>query len=126
MNDKLSKVKIAFLVFLIIGTFYILRNHTPEVYTTNSGFIFGTQYNIKYKNVEDLHEEIKTTLMQVDNSLSMFNKNSIISAFNSNKDTTANEMFTEVFELAQEISARTGGPCNYGKTDSRGAQKENL
>ena len=109
MNSKLSKFKIAFLLFLIIGTFFILRNRTPEVYTTNSGYIFGTQYNIKYKSVEDLHKEVKATLLQVDNSLSMFNKNSIISAFNNNRDTTANEMFTEVFNLALEISAKTGG-----------------
>ena len=109
MNGKLSKFKIAFLLFLIIGTFFILRNRTPEVYTTDSGHIFGTQYNIKYKSVEDLHKEIKATLLQVDNSLSMFNKNSIISAFNNNRDTTADEMFTEVFNLAQEISAKTGG-----------------
>mgnify|MGYP003400432531 FL=1 len=73
MNSKLSKFKIAFLLFLIIGTFFILRNRTPEVYTTNSGYIFGTQYNIKYKSVEDLHKEVKATLLQVDNSLSMFN-----------------------------------------------------
>ncbi len=109
MNGKLSKFKIAFLLFLIIGTFFILRDRTPEVYTTDSGHIFGTQYNIKYKSVEDLHKEIKATLLQVDNSLSMFNKNSIISAFNNNRDTTANEMFAEVFNLAQEISAKTGG-----------------
>lgn len=109
MNGKLSKFKIVFLLFLIIGTFFILRNRTPEVYITNSGHIFGTQYNIKYKGLENLHKEVKATLLQVDNSLSMFNKNSIISAFNNNKDTTANEIFTEVFNLAQEISAKTGG-----------------
>ena len=109
MNGKLSKWKIVFLIFLIVGTFYILRNRTPEVYTTNSGYIFGTQYNIKYKSVEDLHGEIRSTLNEVDNSLSMFNRNSIISAFNSNRDTIANEMFTEVFNLAQEISAKTDG-----------------
>jgi thiamine biosynthesis lipoprotein len=109
MNGKLSKVKILFLIFLIVGTFLILRNRTPEVYTTNSGYIFGTQYNIKYKSVKDLHNEVKATLMQVDNSLSMFNKSSLISAFNSNRDTIANEMFTEVFNLAQEISKKTDG-----------------
>ncbi len=109
MNGKLSKWKIVFLIFLIVGTFYILRNRTPEVYTTNSGYIFGTQYNIKYKSVEDLHGEIRSTLNEVDNSLSMFNKRSIITAFNSNRDTIANEMFTEVFNLAQEISAKTDG-----------------
>ena len=109
MNGKLSKSKIVFLIFLVVATFYILKNHKPEVYTTNSGFIFGTQYNIKYKSAEDLHEEIKATLMQVDNSLSMFNKRSIISAFNNNADAVANEMFTEVFNLAQEVAAKTGG-----------------
>ena len=109
MNNKLSKWKVLFLLFLVVGTFYILRNHKPEVYHTNSGNIFGTTYNIKYEASDNLHEDIKRVLLDVDNSLSMFNRNSLISAFNSNKDTTANEMFTEVFNLAQEVSAKTGG-----------------
>ncbi len=109
MNNKLSKWKVLFLLFLVVGTFYILRNHKPEVYHTNSGNIFGTTYNIKYQASENLHEDIKRVLLDVDNSLSMFNRNSVISAFNSNKDTTANEMFTAVFNLAQEVSAKTGG-----------------
>ena len=109
MNGKLSITKILFLLFLIAGTFYILKNHRPEVYTTNSGYIFGTQYQIKYKAVEDFHKDIRAALDEVDNSLSMFNKRSIISAFNTGADTTANEMFTEVFNLAQEISTKTDG-----------------
>ena len=109
MNNKLSKWKVLFLLFLVVGTFYILRNHKPEVYHTNSGNIFGTTYNIKYQASENMHEDIKRVLLDVDNSLSMFNRNSVISAFNSNKDTTANEMFTAVFNLAQEVSAKTGG-----------------
>lgn len=110
MNGRLGKIKIAFLIFLIAGTFFILKNHNkPEVYTTNQGYIFGTQYNIKYKSTDDLHKEIRGVLGEVDNALSMFNKKSIISAFNNNADTTANAMFTEVFNLAQEISEKTGG-----------------
>ena len=109
MNGKLSIIKIIFLIFLVVGTFYILKNHKPEVYITNQGYIFGTQYCIKYKTTDDLHGEIRNTLNEVDNSLSMFNKNSIISAFNNNADTVANEMFTEVFNLAQEISGKTNG-----------------
>ena len=109
MNNKLSKWKVLFLLFLIVGTFYILRNHKPVLYHTNSGNIFGTTYNIKYEASDNLHEDIKRVLLDVDNSLSMFNRNSIISTFNNNIDTTANEMFTEVFNLAQEISAKTGG-----------------
>ena len=109
MNNKLSKWKVLFLLFLVVGTFYILRNHKPEVYHTNSGNIFGTTYNIKYQASENMHEDIKRVLLDVDNSLSMFNRNSVISAFNNNIDTTANEMFTDVFNLAQEVSAKTGG-----------------
>lgn len=109
MNGKLSKWKILFLIFLIVGTVYILKNHKPETYITNNGYVFGTQYNIKYKSTDDLHEEIKRVLLDVDNSLSMFNKRSIIRAFNENRDTIANSMFTEVFNLAQQVSEKTGG-----------------
>ena len=109
MNGRLSIWKILFLIFLVAGTIYILKNHKPEVYITNNGFIFGTKYEIKYKTTDDVHSEIREVLEQVDNALSMFNKNSIISAFNNNIDTTANEMFSEVFNLAMDISQKTDG-----------------
>ena len=99
--------KSLFLVFLIIGTIYILGNQKP--YITNSGKIFGTFYNITYSSETDLHQEIKNTLMQVDNSLSPFNKQSIISAVNNNTATQIDDMFTHVFSLAQDVSAKTEG-----------------
>ena len=99
--------KSLFLVFLIIGTVYILGKQKP--YITNSGKIFGTFYNITYSSETDLHQEIKNTLMQVDNSLSPFNKQSIISAVNNNTATQIDDMFTHVFSLAQDVSAKTEG-----------------
>lgn len=105
--NKLSIWKILFLVFLIIGTIYILGKQKP--YITNSGKIFGTFYNITYSSDIDLSKEIKSTLMQVDNSLSPFNKQSIITAINNNADATPDSMFIHVFTLAQEISAKTAG-----------------
>lgn len=109
MNGKLNKWKLLFLIFLIIGTVYILHNHKPESYINNNGYIFGTVYNIKYKATDDLHTNIRETMNEVDNSLSLFNKNSIIRAINNNADTVVNAMFAEVFNLAQDISARTAG-----------------
>lgn len=107
MNSKLNAWKIAFLIFLIAGTVYILGKQKP--YITNSGKVFGTFYNITYSSDADLHEEIKEALMKVDRSLSPYNKKSIITAINNNADTTPDSMFTHVFNLAQEISAKTGG-----------------
>ena len=76
MNNRMNIWKTLFLIFLIIGTIYILGKQKP--YVTNSGKIFGTFYNIIYSSDTDLHTEIKKTLLQVDNSLSPFNKQSII------------------------------------------------
>ena len=107
MNNRLNAWKIAFLIFLVIGTIYIIGNKKP--YITNSGKIFGTFYNITYSCDSNLHNEIRKTLLQVDNSLSPFNKESIISAINNNCDTRPDAMFTHVFTLAQEISEKTDG-----------------
>lgn len=112
MEEKrasLSWWKIVFLILLAVGTVHILKNHKPETYLHNEGYIFGTQYHIKYKGTTDLHKEIRETLNEVDGSLSLFNKHSIMRAINENRDTTVNTMFTEVFNLAQEISHNTHG-----------------
>ena len=107
MNNRMNIWKTLFLIFLIIGTIYILGKQKP--YVTNSGKIFGTFYNIIYSSDTDLHTEIKKTLLQVDNSLSPFNKQSIITAINNNADTLPDKKFTHVFMLAQEVSAKTDG-----------------
>jgi thiamine biosynthesis lipoprotein len=66
-------------------------------------------YKITYQHADDLQKDIKEALMEVDNSLSPYNPNSIISRINHNQDTLLNEHFTHVFELAQHISAETKG-----------------
>lgn len=107
MNKKKLFWQIPFLLMLIIGTVVILQKQPP--FRTNEGLVFGTIYKITYQHQEDLHNDIKAALMEVDNSLSPYNKNSIISRINHNQDTLLNEHFTHVFELAQQISAETEG-----------------
>ena len=92
---------------LIIGTVVILKKQPP--FRTNEGLVFGTVYKITYQHADDLQNEIKEAMLEVDNSLSPYNPNSIITRINHNQDTTLNEHFTHVFELAQQISAETEG-----------------
>ncbi|MEE1146430.1 MAG: FAD:protein FMN transferase, partial [Bacteroidaceae bacterium] len=96
-----------FLLFLIIGTVVILKKQPPV--RTNEGMVFGTIYKITYQHDDDLQEDIKQALMEVDNSLSPYNPNSIITRINHNEDTTLNTHFTHVYGLAQQISAETEG-----------------
>ena len=107
MNKKKLLWQVPFLLFLIIGTVVILKKQPP--FRTNEGMVFGTIYKITYQHDDDLQEDIKQALMEVDNSLSPYNPNSIITRINHNEDTTLNAHFTHVYGLAQQISAETEG-----------------
>ena len=107
MNKKKLIWQVPFLLFLIIGTVVILEKQPP--FRVNEGLVFGTIYKITYQHQDDLHQDIKEALKEVDNSLSPYNPNSIITSINNNKDTLLNEHFTHVFNLSQKISAETEG-----------------
>ncbi len=107
MRKKKLIWQVPFLLFLIIGTIIILDKQPP--FRTNEGLVFGTVYKITYQHHDDLHQDIKEALKEVDNSLSPYNPNSIITSINNNQDTIVNEHFTHVFNLSQKISAETEG-----------------
>ncbi len=75
----------------------------------NSGEVFGTIYNIKYKADKDYHQEIQAVLKEVDYSLSNYIPTSIISKINHNEATDLDQHFINVFNKAQNISAQTKG-----------------
>lgn len=107
MANKQLRWQLPFLVVLIVGTVLILRKQAP--YQTDQGFVFGTIYKITYQSKENLKSEIEAELKKVDNSLSPFNKASVITRINENTDLTADSLFTEVFLLAKQISKETHG-----------------
>ena len=74
---QLKKRQIAFLLFLIVATAFILLNRnglTKVTFRTAEGSIFGTTYHIKYEAAQPLDSLILGTLRRVDNSLSLFNQ----------------------------------------------------
>ena len=94
MNKKKLIWQIPFLIVLIIGTVVILKKQPP--FRTNEGLVFGTVYKITYQHADDLQNDIKEAMLEVDNSLSPYNPNSIITRINHNQDTTLNEHFTRI------------------------------
>ena len=107
MNKKKLLWQVPFLLLLIVGTIVILKKQPP--FRTNEGMVFGTIYKITYQHEDDLQNDIKAAMMEVDNSLSPYNPNSIITRINHNEDTLLSEHFLHVFNLAQQISAETEG-----------------
>lgn len=112
MNEKKRKLywQIPFLILLIAGTFYALRTKTgPVPFQQDEGAVFGTFYHVTYQCDSSLQQEIRAELKKVDESLSPFNPNSVISKINRNEDVTPDSMFTHVFRLAGKVNADTQG-----------------
>lgn len=107
MNKKKLYWQVPFLIVLIVGTFIILKKQPP--FRTNEGFVFGTIYKVTYQYDEDLKEAIEAELKKVDNSLSPFNPNSIITHINRNETVEPDSFFVEIFKLSQRISEETNG-----------------
>ena len=109
MNKKRLIWQIPFLLFLVIGTVIIIKQQKNINYQHDEGFIFGTIYHITYHSDNNLKKEIEAELKKVDQSLSPFNKTSVISKVNRNENPVIDPMFKEVFLLAENISNETHG-----------------
>lgn len=110
MEKKKKRIwQVAFLALLIIGTVVIIRQQRNMPYQHDEGFVFGTVYHVSYQHERNLQKEIEAEMQKVDDALSTFNKNSIISKVNENKQVELNDMFVDIFNLAQDISKDTDG-----------------
>ena len=109
---QLKKRQIAFLLFLIVATAFILLNRNSRsaaMFRTAEGSIFGTTYHIKYEAAQPLDSLILDTLRRVDNSLSLFNQQSTLCRINRGETMQADTMLAEVMRLALSISKVTDG-----------------
>lgn len=78
-------------------------------YFHNEGKVFGTYYNIRYEATEDLQDSINAALQAFDNSLSLFNPHSTLSAINDNRDMATDTFFEAMWREAEEVYTLSGG-----------------
>lgn len=100
-----SLIGIAVCAMLIWGW----DNDPKSSYYRNEGKVFGTYYNIRYEATEDLEEAIQTAFEAFDNSLSLFNPHSILSAINDNRDTVTNAAFEQMWSEAERVYVLSNG-----------------
>ncbi len=109
ITPKKTAWQIGALLVLTAIIIVIVRQQKTIPFQHNTGFIFGTIYNITYQSDDDLQTEIEEELKKVDESLSTFNKTSTISKINQGKDVKVDDMFAEVFTLGENIAKETDG-----------------
>ena len=99
----------AFLLLLLVGSVWIVKFRGTSVLRTSEGAIFGTYYHIKYEAPQALDEQIAQALHKVDASMSVFNKQSTISAINAGTAARTDALLYDVLHRALAISQSTGG-----------------
>jgi thiamine biosynthesis lipoprotein len=74
-----------------------------------TGLALGTTYTIACNGADTLQEEVERILKRVEKSLSIYDKESIISKVNRNEDVALDEYFMECFGVARQVSRETNG-----------------
>ncbi len=79
-----------------------------------SGFTQGTTYSVIYLNsinidAEEMKNRVEVILDSIDNSLSTYNPNSLISAINANRSNHADSLVLNVLNRSYQIWEMTGG-----------------
>ncbi len=97
------------LILATLIVFTLISCSKRAEYKKSAGKIFGTYYAVTYQSSEDLSSGMREVMDGVNNSLSTFNKNSVISKINNNEDVVLDTLFTNMFNKAMEISELTGG-----------------
>jgi len=85
----------------------------PE-YAELNGLTQGTTYHIVVQktpgmDVMALRQDVEKLFTQIDNSLSIYNDSSVISAINANRTNLTDTLFREVFRASAQISSESGG-----------------
>lgn len=107
-NKKRSLI--ALLLLAVAAVFlFVYPDAKKQKYFCNQGQVFGTYYNIRYSADKDLQTGIMEQLQMVDNSLSTFNPNSVISLINTNENNETDSLFEIVYEVADKVARMTNG-----------------
>lgn len=96
------------LIFLLISC---ESEKSNSILVSDSGQTQGTYYHIKYmiEDGESLKKNIDSLLIVIDNSLSTYNPNSLISRINNGEIIATDSMLRTVFRAANEVYENTNG-----------------
>ena len=96
-------------VWIIVCGMIVIMGCQSNIYRHSEGGIYGTTYHISYQSDRDYAVEIRQEMERVNQSLSMFNKNSIISKWNQGVIEQVDSLFLAMYEMAKVVSAKTEG-----------------
>ena len=97
-------------ILLVVATISLAacQSHIPT-YQRNTGFVFGTSYNLIYRADSSLANQVMARLGAYDASLSVYNKNSLLSSLNANDTVAADSLLLYVVSQAKHFHHLSNG-----------------
>ena len=104
----------------LLGLLLLVTSCVPhDRYVTVSGYAQGGTYSVKFnlngsngmisQSPEAIKDSIDCILQAIDESLSGYNKNSLVSSFNAGKDIVPDGLFVDMYNLSYKIYLQTDG-----------------
>ena len=89
-------------------------------YVQITGYAQGSSYTVKL-NMKDIHVPVETVrdsvdalILKIDNTLSGYNKKSLISRFNNGEKIPSTDMFLDMYRVSYRWWERSGGALDFG------------
>lgn len=108
----MRKIVILFSCFFV---FALISCSQRSQYITLTGFAQGGTYTVKFNmdgvdvSPEEIRDSVDALLTDIDNSLSGYNRKSLLSRFNAGETIVPDGLFKEIYEVAADVYDRTGG-----------------
>lgn len=102
------------ILFLAAVTLCLSSCSPTAEYAAIDGMTQGTTYHIVVEkgpglDLMELRQEVERLFTEIDNSLSIYNDSSVISAINANRNDLTDTLFREVFRASSQVSSESGG-----------------
>lgn len=100
-------------IFVLIATliavvcFFVFRPKPVKTFTL-SGVVWTTDYHITYQGREDLNDSVQAIFNEVDASASVYNKQSLITAINDNREQTVDHCLEQLYKASLAVHKASG------------------
>ena len=109
MSKRYAAILIA-LVVALVGVF-VMRDR--KHFYSHEGVVWTTEYHITYEATHDLGDSIQIIFNHLDNSVSPYNKASLITALNNNTSTQADGYICRLLKASWTVNHESGGAFDF-------------
>jgi len=104
-----SKRYAAILIALVVALVGVFVMRDRKHFYSHEGVVWTTEYHITYEATHDLGDSIQIIFNHLDNSVSPYNKASLITALNNNTSTQADGYIYRLLKASWTVNHESGG-----------------